>query len=228
MRTEIFLLAVVGGGVDAVIYLGFHVLSAAQTGNTILLAVAIAQHQLTTGLHAAVSIGSYIGGTALGELILDARRRNRSRPPRVAWALVVELGAVVSLLILWYVLGPVHGAGTGVPLVVLAAVAMGIQSATVLRLHAGPATTYVTGTLTTFTVDVIRWPHLVETTAGEGGTATGPRPWIYGITWLIYLGGAVATGLLYLWVSAVALLLPIVAILVALGVASLERNVLPR
>ena len=228
LRVEILLLAVAGGGVDAVLYLGFHVLTAAQTGNTILLAVAIAQRQLTTGLHAAVSIGSYIGGTALGELILDGPRRNRSRPPRVALALVIELAGVLGLLILWYALGPVHGAGTGVPLVVLAAVAMGIQSATVLRLHAGPATTYVTGTLTTFTVDVIRWPHLVETTAGEGDTATGPRPWIYGITWLIYLGGALATGLLYLSVTAVALLLPIIAILVALAVASRERSALPR
>jgi uncharacterized membrane protein YoaK (UPF0700 family) len=220
LRVEILLLAIVGGGVDAVIMLGFGVLTAAQTGNTILLAVALSLHHFAIGLSSAVSIGSYIAGAALGELLIDARRGRLSRTPRVRAALAFELIAVVTLLILWHAMGSSPSTRTSLPLVVLAAVAMGMQSATVLRLHAGPATTYVTGTLTTFTVDVIRWPHLVETSTGESSAFTGHRPWIYGVTWLIYLGGAMTTGLLYLSFGSTALLLPIAAILVVLVIAS--------
>jgi uncharacterized membrane protein YoaK (UPF0700 family) len=220
---EILLLAIVGGGVDAVIMLGFGVLTAAQTGNTILLAVALSQHHFATGLSSAVSIGSYIAGTALGELLIDMRREPLSRTPRVRAALVVELAAVLGLFALWQATASNPSTRTSLPLIVLAAVAMGIQSATVLRLHAGPATTYVTGTLTTFTVDVIRWPHLVETSTGESTAFTGHRPWIYGVTWLVYLGGATSTGLLYVSVGPMALLLPVAAIVIVLAIASRTR-----
>lgn len=223
LRIEILLLAIVGGGVDAVIMLGFGVLTAAQTGNTILLAVALSQRHFAIGFDSAVSIASYIAGTALGELLIDRRRRALWRVPRVRTALLVELAALVSLLIAWRAIGSVPQTRTASLLIVLAAIAMGIQSATVLRLHAGPATTYVTGTLTTFTVDVIRWPHLVETSTGESSAFAGHRPWIYGVTWLVYLGGAMATGLLYLALGQSALLLPIVVIMAVLIVASRAR-----
>jgi uncharacterized membrane protein YoaK (UPF0700 family) len=123
----------------------------------------------------------------------------------------------------WRATGPRLTTGATLPLVVLAAIAMGIQSATVLRLHAGPATTYVTGTLTTFTVDVIRWPHLVETSTGESSAFAGHRPWIYGVTWLVYLAGAMSTGLLYLSFGPAALLLPVATILTVIVIASRAR-----
>jgi uncharacterized membrane protein YoaK (UPF0700 family) len=105
---------------------------------------------------------------------------------------------------------------------------MGIQSAAVLYLHAGPATTYVTGTLTTFTVDVIRWPHLVHVSPTDKGILSGHRPWIYGIAWLVYLGGATVTGLLYLSGGPTALLLPIAAIAVVLAVVASRPSALAR
>lgn len=40
------------------------------------------------------------------------------------------------------------------------------------------------------------------------------RPWICGLTWLVYLAGPVASGLFFLHANKIALLLPIVAILV--------------
>lgn len=220
LSVEILLLAIAGGGVDAVIMLGFGVLTAAQTGNTILLAVALSQHHFATGLNSAISIASYIGGAASGQFLMDARHKPLSHTPRVRAALVVELAAILSLLIVWKALGAHPTNRANLPLVALAAVAMGLQSATVLRLHAGPSTTYVTGTLTTFTVDVIRWPHLVETSSGEDSVSSGHRTWIYGMTWLVYLGGAMATGLLYLSFGPSALFLPIVAVFAVLAVGT--------
>ena len=216
---EILLLAVVGGGVDAVTLLGFGALTAAQTGNTILLAVALAQGRLVIGLHSAVSIASYVVGTALAEMIIDARRLTRSGRLAIGWTLLVELIALGSLLVGWLAIGPNPAARTSVLLVALAAVAMGMQSAAVLRLHVGPATTYITGTLTTFTVDVIRWPHLVEPARLESGEIAGQRPWIYGITWVVYFGGAIVTGLLYQVVGERALLLPVIMLVAAVIVA---------
>lgn len=91
------LLSVAGGSVDAVIILGFNVLTAAQTGNTILLATC-----------------------------------SRS--------------------------------------VAIAAIAMGVQSAIVLRLHVGPTTTYVTGTLTSFATKIVRGLYIIK-------APDAPVPW---------------------------------------------------
>ena len=72
------------------------------------------------------------------------------------------MAALGSLLISWHLAGPHPDARMSAILGALAAVAMGLQSAAVLRLHAGPATTYVTGTLTTFATEAIRRLHLVK------------------------------------------------------------------
>lgn len=118
-------------------------------------------------------------------------------------------------------------------LVALAAIAMGIQSATVLRLHASPTTTYVTGTLTTFTTGLVRWLRLVETTPHSVPTPhernatsllSDDRPWIFGITWLVYAVGAVVSGLLFLWVGELALILPIAAIVAVIVVGLAMRK----
>jgi uncharacterized membrane protein YoaK (UPF0700 family) len=220
---EILLLAIAGGGVDAILLLGFGVLTAAQTGNTILLAVALSQRHLVVALDSAVSIGSYVAGAALGELVLDTRTGKSSRLPPVGWALFVELLALVALLTTWLAQRSRLDEQTSLVLVALAAIAMGVQSAAVLRIHAGPSTTYVTGTITTFTTDVIRWPHLVTHHQPATGTVPKTRPWIYGVTWLVYLAGATTTGLLYLAFGASALLLPIVAVIAVVLITARTR-----
>jgi uncharacterized membrane protein YoaK (UPF0700 family) len=116
-------------------------------------------------------------------------------------------------------------------LVALAAIAMGIQSAVVLRLLASPTTTYVTGTLTTFTAGVIRWLRLIDAASDSVPTQqelnsasllSDDSPWIYGITWLVYATRAVISGVLFLRVGEGALVLPITAI-VAVIVAWARR-----
>ena len=227
----VLLLAVAGGSVDAIIILGFSVLTAAQTGNTILLAVSLAQGRFTTAFDSAISIVAYLIGAAVGELIIVARRVAAFWLTPVGWTLLAELAALGSLLTAWRLAGPKPDAGTSAVLVALAAVAMGVQSAAVLRLHAGPTTTYVTGTLTTFATEAIRWLHLVEAArpvvpaqqGTSGAVMSSDLPWIYGLTWLVYAGGALASGLVYLRMGAAALILPIAAIL-AVMVAGARRQ----
>ena len=127
---------------------------------------------------------------------------------------MAELLLLVGVLVMWRWLG---GPGERIVLVALAAIAMGIQSAVVLRFHTGPTTTYVTGTLTTFTMRMIRrlrrgGPE--SSPVARQASAPEERPWIYGVTWSVYLVGAVVTALLYLWSHVAALLLPIAALAV--------------
>ncbi len=104
---HVLLLAFGAAGVDAVVILGFNVLTAAQTGNTILLATALARGDFATGLSSALSVASYVAGAALGEWVLvrGARQgahlrklqpesqdlREHGRPARVGVGLAASL-----------------------------------------------------------------------------------------------------------------------------------------
>jgi len=188
----VLLLSLAGGSVDAVMILGFNVLTAAQTGNTILLAVSLAQGRFATGFYAAVSVIGYMVGAAVGELVLVRRRDSASWLSPFGWGLVAELIALCGLFVSWRLAGRNPPVGTSAGLVVFAAVAMGIQSAAVLRLHLGPTTTYVTGTLTTFMTETIRRLPLVETAPARAPEAQDSNSSIlspngsvlYGVVWL--------------------------------------------
>jgi uncharacterized membrane protein YoaK (UPF0700 family) len=141
-------------------------------------------------------------GSAVGELVIVGRRNSVSRLTPVGWTLLAELVPLAALLISSRLADPNLIAGMSALLVALAAIAMGIQSAAVLRLHPGPTTTYVTGTLTTFTTETIRWLQLIEAAVPRAPTQqdssaadllSNGNPWIYGITWLVYAGGAVVS-----------------------------------
>lgn len=67
------LLTLTGAGVDAMVILGFNALTAARTGNTVLLAVAIARGDAVTGLSAAVSVAAFAVGCFLGKFSIHGR-----------------------------------------------------------------------------------------------------------------------------------------------------------
>lgn len=230
----ILVLAVAGGSVDAVLILAFNVLTGAQTGNTVLLGVALAQGRLATALGSMVSFVGYVIGAALGEFILIRHDDIWLWTSAVGTVLIAELIPLGCLFVFWRLDGP-HPAAqqTIYMLVIYAASAMGLQSAAMLHLHGGPTTTYVTGTVTAFAIKLIRWLRLVETASVS---AHGPQqsilmtepstvggPWMYGLTWFVYLAGAVVGGLLYLYTGETALLLPIVAIVVVIAAAHHDR-----
>jgi len=209
----ILLLALAGAGVDAMMIMGFNVLTAAQTGNTILLAVALARGQFALGLSAGVSVIAYVIGAALGEVFLV--RQSGTKTSGIAATLLAEAALLGILLVLWRIPGTAPSQAMGLVLVAIAAVAMGIQSAAVRCLHNGPTTTYITGLLTSFTTGAIR----AFLAPGNNGRSSGDSPWQYGTVWATYLAGAVACGLVYLFAGPMALLLPMasIAAVIALG-----------
>jgi uncharacterized membrane protein YoaK (UPF0700 family) len=221
----ILLLSVVGGGVDAIIIQGFGVLTAAQTGNTILMVVALAGGRSATGFLAATSVIAYIAGTVVGELVLLGRISEPWRRP-LRRALLAELTLLISLLMSWHLVGNHPNTPVTAALVTLASISMGIQSAAVLNLHAGPTTTYMTGTLTSFGTGMVRGAsHLFsrqrDSTSPKLTSRHGPA--FYGLDWLAYGCGALAGAVLFQRFRETALVLPVV-VLVAAILASLTSG----
>jgi uncharacterized membrane protein YoaK (UPF0700 family) len=201
-----FLLAFAGACVDAIAIVAFNVLVAAQTGNTILFAVAIARGDFVTGLSSAVSIATFVAGALVGQALVE-----RLPGAGVRAVLVAEAAVLAGLLLVWLLFSP--GA---VFVVACSALAMGLQSAAALNLHTGP-TTYMTGLLTSVAADFARL-ILRRTRPPAAGGDEGPNE---ALVWTIYLGGAIASGAAFLKFGPVALVLPLAALAaVALGVPS--------
>jgi uncharacterized membrane protein YoaK (UPF0700 family) len=226
----VLLLAVAGGGVDAILISGFQVLTGAQTGNTVLLAVALAQGRFTAGFYSAVSVAAFVIGSVAAELVVLKRKPASALGP-MGWALLAELVPLGALCACWHSQANPGLKMTAV-LVALAASAMGIQSAAVLRIHGSPTTTYVTGTLSKFSTDFTMW--LFDRQAGarsmqrqvQGSpSALLSSDWriLYGLDWPLYLGGGVASALLFSLVKEIALVLPMLAIFVAMVVGSASQ-----
>ena len=207
----ILLLAAAGAGTDAIIILGFDVLTAAQTGNTILMAVAIARGDFSVGLSAGISVVAFLAGVVLGQLILSLAR-SRANGTGLRRALGLQLGFLAAVIGLWHwnEVAFAHG------MIALAAIAMGIQSAVVMNLNSRP-TTYITGMLTTFAVGLTRHWSESHRRATKGTAGADDHPWKHGMTWLIYGLSAVGTGWIFLRVGPLALLLPMAAITVVLA-----------
>jgi len=223
------LLAVVGGSVDAIVRLGLGVLAAAQTGNTILLAASIAQRRFSDTLQSTVSLAGYVAGTALGAAIAS-RIDGESHGRAVRVILYIELCFLVTLTAVWWFAERVPVNGTRSALIALAAVAMGLQSAAVLAMHVRPSTTYITGTLTAFTTELVeesagddthRGPDAqvgARPPRGGGGLFMMDQPWVYGTAWFIYAIGALVGALLFQWAGFASLLLPLASIGIVLAV----------
>lgn len=223
-RSEIspLVLTLAAAGVDAIVILGFNVLTAAQTGNTVLLAVAVARGDAETGLSAAVSVAAFVAGAVAAEVLCGRSTSGHRCEPGILPALLIEILLLMSLLTVWLLAEPVAGRSS-VAVVALAALAMGVQSAAVLRLQ-GPSTTYITGMLATFSTGYVRWIR--------AGRYRHPRirppetdakppdrlPWRNGLIWVVYLSGAIVCGILFLRSGVLALLVPIAAICAVIAI----------
>jgi uncharacterized membrane protein YoaK (UPF0700 family) len=203
----VLLLALGAGAVDAMLITAFQVLTAAQTGNTILLAVAIAQGDWHTGMNSGVSVLGFVFGALAGAWLL-ARAGWTIR--RVLLLETATLSCALALLLLGS--GPGTAKITGV--ILAAACAMGLQSAVMLHLQAN-STTYVTGVLAAFARDLVAPRSLVQ--------STGPPAWFGGGEWVVYFAGAVSGAWLFLHHGPVVMIVPIACLFVAACAAAEPR-----
>lgn len=205
-RSPVCLLALGAGAVDAIFIAAFQILTAAQTGNTILFAVAIAQAHWSAGLNSAVSLAGFIIGGLSGSGLLVRGGWG------VARVLALEIAVLSGAMILWIAGGSADALSA--PITILAtACGMGLQSAVMLHLRAS-STTYVTGVLTGFTRGVVS-PRQTDSTNPSCSE---------GLIWLVYFGGAIGGAWLFLAYGPAVLCLPLLCLAAAAGLAAREGS----
>jgi uncharacterized membrane protein YoaK (UPF0700 family) len=222
------LLAVAAGCVDAISYLGLDgVFTAAMTGNTVVLGLAAGQGELATVSRAGAALAGFVTGAMLGAVIVERRPLEAIWPPAVTAALATEVLLLGILAAVWQLANPVPPDVWLYLLIVLAGIAMGVQSAAIAHLDvSGISTTYVTGTLTSFASRLMGrlYPIRHPPAAGEARPPVERRPGLHLSVWLAYGVGAALAGLcrtrwtepLRLAQTGMALHWPVLALLLAL------------
>jgi uncharacterized membrane protein YoaK (UPF0700 family) len=147
----VVLLTFVTGAVDAI---GFTrlggVFTSVMTGNMVLLGVSAGKGDVSLAIHTGVAFIAFVLGGLAGARVAGHATKDQDFWPRsILTALVLEL-SVLGVFAIWW--ESVAGAPTGAEeyaMLGVNAVALGIQSAAVLRFGiSGLSTTYLTGTLT--------------------------------------------------------------------------------
>lgn len=196
-------------GVDAISYLGMgHVFVANMTGNTVLLGLSLGQGHGIAALRAIVALIAFAIGVAVGAMIVERSPRRSDWPAAVTWAITVEFVILIVFTLAWH-LGATPTGSLLFILIVLSAVAMGIQSAAIRHLKVpGIATTYITGTLTSMVAGFVVWLHRVnilpapaDAVETDIGAAASPAERKHGArlqaaVFSVYLVAAVASGFL--------------------------------
>jgi uncharacterized membrane protein YoaK (UPF0700 family) len=137
------------GALDAVTFVRLgKVFSSVITGNLALLGIAAGNQQAALAQDAGLALAGYAAGVMLGALIAGTPEPSQPVwPARVSYALATETGLLVAFSGEWLAARGHPDGGSRLALLLLAAAAMGLQSATVRRLGQ-ISTTYLTSTLT--------------------------------------------------------------------------------
>lgn len=147
----ILLLTINAGATDAIGFIALgEAFTSVMTGNLVLLGISVAGGDGTLAAHVLAAVICYVCGCVLGARLVGEAGKDREPWPRVVTlALAVELAIFVVTAAVWWTAG---SAPVGIEqLVILGgnALALGIQSSSVLRFGVnGLSTTYMTGMLT--------------------------------------------------------------------------------
>jgi uncharacterized membrane protein YoaK (UPF0700 family) len=182
IHPRLLALTAAAGCIDAASFLGLdQVFTANQTGNTVLLGIALGEGNGHAIARTGVSVAGFVLGVVLAALALRGRATGWSR--RVAAILGAEALILGAAAALWHPLGTVA-------LILIVSAAMGAQSAAASQVGVpGVTTTFVTGTLTRAAAQLVD---------RRGGTRLEAAP---PLAWACYLAGAIAGGALSRWTS---------------------------
>jgi uncharacterized membrane protein YoaK (UPF0700 family) len=154
----VVILTLCTGALDAVCFLRLgKVFSSVITGNLALLGIAVGEKNGGLAANGGLTLAGYAAGVVLGTLFAGTAERGQPVwPRRVSVTLAVELGILVVFSAGWLVSGSHRGTATRMVLLVLAAAAMGVQTAAVRRLGQ-MSSTYLTSTLTGLFAALATW-----------------------------------------------------------------------
>jgi uncharacterized membrane protein YoaK (UPF0700 family) len=188
-----------------------NVFTSVMTGNIAVFGLSLARGSVSLALHTLLAVCGYVLGVAVGTRLMWLRSRIRSGadgdgdgdgdwPPHLRLSLLVEFALYAGVVAGWEATGSRPSGVAQYALLIIAACAMGTQSATVSQMGLGNvSTTYLTGTLS----------GLVSAIARRDGKPVG---WRSQSVLLGLLAGATASGLCVANVAALAPVLPLLAI----------------
>jgi uncharacterized membrane protein YoaK (UPF0700 family) len=145
------------GAADAIGFLSLGgAFSSVMTGNMVLLGLSAGSADRELAWRSAAAILAFVAGLLAGaHLAGPPERSDPAWPAQLTRALVVELGVLTAYLVGWELSEGHRSEQVALGLLMLSAVALGIQSSAVQRLGvSGLSSTYLTGTLTTFIGDL--------------------------------------------------------------------------
>ncbi|MCW2963293.1 MAG: hypothetical protein JWO17_545 [Actinomycetia bacterium] len=198
------------GAVDAISYFALgKVFTAFMTGNLVFVGLSIAGAGTSDVVHAALSLAMFVAGVALSQSLLKPGSGHALWPPGVSVALALVVVAQACFLAVWLVTSGRPSHGSGALLVILSALAMGIQSNAVRSLGVQAVfTTAATATLIALAADL------------EAGNRSAPeRLRLTGIL-VGLLAGACAGALVVVHARSYAAFLPLVVTTLVLGGAA--------
>ncbi|MEO8821325.1 MAG: YoaK family protein [Ginsengibacter sp.] len=149
------LLACVAGSLDVISYykLG-HVFTANMTGNTILLGLSIGQGKVASSLHSLAALAGFFTGSIIGAYIIENTKKGWSH--YITLSIAIETIIIFSLVVILFDEGDEFSSTILYISIVLSAIAMGIQSATIRHLNIpGIVTTFLTGTITSIGMSTV-------------------------------------------------------------------------
>jgi len=150
------LLACVAGSVDVMSYyrLG-NVFTANMTGNTVLLGLSIGQGNVASSLHRLAALAGFFSGALIGAYIVENTKKGWSN--YITISLSIETTIIFILVYIWFFEGKVIDDFALYVSIIMAGLAMGIQSATVRHLNIpGIITTFLTGTITSIGMGMVK------------------------------------------------------------------------
>ncbi len=149
------LLASVAGSIDVMSYFQFHTFTANMTGNTILLGLSIGEGKLESSMHSVTALLGFISGIFMGAFIVEKKEGGWSSHVTLSIAIESIIIAVFSALSFYHA-GSISSFLLYIS-IILSAVAMGMQSATIRHLKIpGIVTTFITGTITSIGMSAVK------------------------------------------------------------------------
>lgn len=147
------------GSIDSISFLGLgKVFTAFMTGNVAFLGMGIAGNPVPRIVSVVASMVAFALGIYLATKILGEQKSGVIWSPRTTFTLGVSLLAHLSFVAIWFANSGRPGASTFPILLAVWALAMGLQSGAVRKLHVeGIFTTAATGTLMVLAADLVNW-----------------------------------------------------------------------
>ncbi|WP_273368772.1 YoaK family protein [Alicyclobacillus herbarius] len=219
-RLLMVLLTVTSGCVDAISFLALgQVFTAAMTGNTVLLGLAVAHAPGLVAVRYIAALGGFILGAALGAFILRKKPKTSRLDAAVTLVITIELFALVIFWIL-STYGQGLAGGLDIDLVVVLAFAMGLQGTAARRVGiSGVTTVVITSTLLGLMETVVwQWQHWIKRDLDKGQPSTSRASLLSALTWITvivsYGVGAAVCSLLMRVFGLHAIWLPVCIVLV--------------